>query len=547
MKSTPTSQKLRGGYYTPPDIAEFITSWAIQDKNCDLLEPSCGDGVFIEAAVLHLRRLGLKNQSLFQKIHAVEFDSSEASKTAARFSAICSKSALNILSGDFFSYCLECLRIGKKFSAVIGNPPFIRYQNFPEEQRERAFGIMRGVGLNPNKLTNAWLPFLIGSSLLLKDHGRLGMVIPAELFQVNYAAETRKFLGDFFSRITIVTFKKLLFDGVLQEVVLLLCEKEQSQVTGIRTLEFNDARDLKQYIYQPLPVTELVPLDHSTEKWTKYYLGPSEVSFLRALRQDKRIQNLGEMAEVDVGVVTGQNDFFILNADDVNQRKLQEHVIPIVTRSNHLEGLCFSAKDWRNLSTKKLPYAMFYPKNAEVEELPLDAQAYIKYGEENSFHQGYKCSIRKRWYIVPSVHVPNGFLLRQVHAYPKLILNTSRATSTDTIHRVSFRLGQNRKAITSAFINSLTFAFSEITGRSYGGGVLTFEPSEAERLPLPIINAERIDFEEQDSLVRSGNIEAALDICDKVILHDGLGLSKRDIKSLRNIWKKMRDRRMGRG
>lgn len=39
--------KLRGGYYTPREISEFITNWAISDTSESVLEPSCGDGSFI--------------------------------------------------------------------------------------------------------------------------------------------------------------------------------------------------------------------------------------------------------------------------------------------------------------------------------------------------------------------------------------------------------------------------------------------------------------------------------------------------------------------
>ena len=99
--------------------------------------------------------------------------------------------------------------------------------------------------------------------------------------------------------------------------------------------------------------------------------------------------------------------------------------------------------------------------------------------------------IRNRWYVVPSVWVPNAFMLRQVHHYPKIILNDADATCTDTIHRVRLRNGTSAKTVAAAFLNSLTFAFSEVIGRSYGGGVLELEPNEAEMLPLPLLGADR--------------------------------------------------------
>ena len=74
--------------------------------------------------------------------------------------------------------------------------------------------------------------------------------------------------------------------------------------------------------------------------------------------------------------------------------------------------------------------------------------------------------------------------------------------------------------------------------------MLTFEPSEAERLPLPLKGAEKLDIKKIDVLVRKGEIEKVLDMTDRVLLQDGLNLSEKEISSLRRIWKKLRDRRL---
>lgn len=66
------------------------------------------------------------------------------------------------------------------------------------------------------------------------------MVIPAELLQVGYAAELRRFLADNFAAITIVTFRKLLFDGAQQEVVLLLASRTATGRGGIDVVELDD-------------------------------------------------------------------------------------------------------------------------------------------------------------------------------------------------------------------------------------------------------------------------------------------------------------------
>lgn len=50
-------------------------------------------------------------------------------------------------------------------------------------------------------------------------------MLPAEVLQVSYAQQLREFLSHFYNKINIVSFEKLVFPEIQQEVVLLLCEK----------------------------------------------------------------------------------------------------------------------------------------------------------------------------------------------------------------------------------------------------------------------------------------------------------------------------------
>lgn len=543
----PTYQKLRGGYYTPVGIAKFLARWAINSSNCKILEPSCGDGVFIEQAVKQLASKGANKQSIPSLVKGVELDPNEAEKVIENVNKLDVKiSSENIVSGDFFSYTQDHLFNHETFDVVLGNPPFIRYQNFIEEYRTIAFDLMNRVGLKPNRLTNIWVPFLVLSSYLLNENGRLGMVIPAELFQVNYAAETRQFLSEYFDRITIITFKELVFEEAQQEVVLLLAERNVEENSGIRTFEVDNVETLEGLDLSTIYNTEIKPLDHNYDKWTQYFLETNEILYLKSLMDNPSIPMSGDVMDVNVGVVTGRNKFFVLSNDQIKNTNILNSTEKIVGRSNHLQGVIFSENDWNSNVEKGYPSYLFYPEDVDIEHLPNDVQEYIYYGESKGVNNGYKCRIRKRWYIVPSVQIPDAFMLRQVHEYPKLILNETGATCTDTIHRVRFIGDHDPRMVSAAFLNSLTFAYAEITGRSYGGGVLTFEPSEARSLPLPLKGAEKLDLEEIDDLIRKDDIESVLSITDKVLLEDGLGFSQKEILKLRNIWMKLKNRRINR-
>lgn len=539
-------KKLRGGYYTPKAIADFICKWAITEPNQKVLEPSCGDGNFIESAIHRFKELGVQNNELFGIIKGIELIEEEAEKSKKR-AAKYGLNSTTIMNTDFFNF-ISNANGEAHFDVVIGNPPFIRYQNFPEEHREVAFKLMEEMNLHPNKLTNIWVPFLVISASKLNYLGKLAMVIPAELFQVKYAAETRIFLSNFFSRITIVTFKKLVFEDIQQEVVLLLCEKDVTVNTGIRVLELGSLQELEKLNVSDFQETQVKSLEHNSEKWTKYFLEENEIHLLRKIKADDRIKLFGDIMDVDVGIVTGRNEFFMINKETVAKWKLKSFTQNVVGRSNHFKGITFNQDDFSANADAGIDGFLFLPPNKDYNDLPKACKDYIKHGEQLSFHKGYKCRIRKRWYITPSLWNPDAFVLRQVGDYPKLIINNANASSTDTIHRVRFK-NKNKiepELLALSFLNSLTFAFSEITGRSYGGGVLTFEPTEMEELPMPILKKSKVDINEIDTLIRQRRINEVLDIIDEELLIKQLNFPKTEITMLRGIWKKLSARRNNR-
>lgn len=543
VKEKLNTQKLRGGYYTPKAIAKFLSKWAITKDTQRILEPSCGDGNFIEAAILRFKELGIDGNELKGRIKGIELIEEESLKAKHRVMEL-SVNSTTIVNSDFFQY-LKSNDIDR-YDVVLGNPPFIRYQSFPEEHRKLAISMMEGLGLHPNRLTNIWVPFLVVSASLLNSDGKLAMVIPVELFQVKYAAETRVFLSKFFDRITIITFKKLVFEGIQQEVVLLLCEKKVFQNKGIRVIEYENLEDLNSIDFGIINGSKVKTIDHSTEKWTKYFLSEEEINLLRRLKNDERVLSCSDLMDVDVGLVTGRNEFFMMKESQVNKWNLEKYIIPVVSKSNQLKGITFSDRDFKINSQAQQSVHLFIPPNKDFEELPEKCQKYIKFGESQNFHTGYKCRIRKRWYITPSLWSPDGFALRQVGDYPKIVLNKSGASSTDTVHRVRFKEGVNKQLAALSFLNSLSFAFSEITGRSYGGGVMTFEPTEIEEIRIPVLKNISVDFEEIDQLLRQREIKKVLDIIDKELLIKQHRFSKKEVVAMRMIWIKLSRRRIER-
>ncbi|WP_102418617.1 class I SAM-dependent methyltransferase [Mycobacterium sp. 4858] len=521
-KAAASAEKARGGYYTPAAVARFLARW-VREAGPRVLEPSCGDGAI-------LRELA----ALGGRIHGVELVAEEAA-TARQFAPVD--------TANLFTWLATTEPGG--WDGVAGNPPYIRFGNWAAEQRAPALELMRRAGLRPTRLTNAWVPFVVASSMLVRDGGRVGLVLPAELLQVTYAAQLREFLLSRFSDITLVTFRRLVFDRILQEVVL-FCAIAGRGPARVRTVDLADADALAD---ADLGVESAPALLHENEKWTTYFLDPAAIRLLRTLKASAAMTRLGSVAEVDVGIVTGRNSFFTFTDAQARALGLLPHCVPLVSRSAQLSGLFYDT-DCRagDVAAGHRGWLL----NAPCEPADAALAAHIDAGAAAGVDRGYKCSIRKPWWTTPSLWMPDLFLLRQIHLTPRLTVNAAAATSTDTVHRVRLAAGVDAQtdpaALAAVFHNSVTFAFAEILGRSYGGGIFELEPREAEQLPIPPPALAGPGLPgDVDLLLKANEIDKALDLVDRHVLIDGLGLAPGAVTRCRAAWVSLRDRRTRRG
>lgn len=538
LKKDNSEQKLRGAYYTPRKLANAVVRLFASENIDTVLEPSCGNGVFLDS---------LNETSLFEKIStidAVEIETSEAKKVFDKYKSI---PRVNVINQDFFDFYKEVLD-KKTYDLILGNPPYIRYQYLKETQRDCQAQILTSHGMKSNKLINAWVAFMVACVQLLSENGKIAFVIPAEILQVAYAEDLRLYLANHLAKITLITFEQLVFPNIEQEVVVFIGEKGNTE-KGIRIMEIND---LGEFDALDLASNDFQPVQHVKEKWTKYFISGNEIHLIQQLRSDKRFSKFSKYGIINIGITTGNNNYFSITEKIADRYQLEAATLPLIGRSSHAHGIYFTETDWNlNKSTGKPARLVRFP-DTPYEDYPQGYKDYIKTGETNNEHVGYKCSIRDRWYIVPSVWVPDAFFLRRNNLYPKFVLNRCGAVSTDTMHRIKFNDDVEPENILLAYYNSISFAFTEICGRSYGGGVLEILPGEMGNILLPEIPHIPPAFRDEllkeiDRVVRNGDdIEKALDLVDREVLVKLLGIDADICSQCRGIWKKMQKRRLGR-
>lgn len=531
-----TAQKLRGGYYTPLDLASFIARWVADLKPEKILEPSCGDGAFFKAMA---DVGGFKGASLT----GFELDDIEAGKAARRAKELGLTKAV-VRSEDFLGWAIDNMaKGGERFDAVVGNPPFVRYQFLPPEFQVRAAAIFDEVGLRFTKHTNAWVSFILASMSLLRPGGRLAMVVPAEIIHVTHAQSLRSYLGKECRRLVIIDPEELWFEGTLQGAVILMAEKRsgpRQKAEGLGMVPVRGREFLRRAPSELFAEPQSINGKTVAGKWTRALLDLETRDLFDELDGHSEVHRFDDIARVDVGIVTGANKFFLVPDETVKAYGLSKYAHPMFGRSEHCPGVIYDERQHAANAEKGSPTNFLWFDDAP-NKMTSRALQYIERGEREKLHTRYKCRIRAPWYKVPSVYSTEVGMLKRCHDTPRLILNKLGAYTTDTAYRIRTREGEGERLV-GCFINPLTALSAEVEGRHYGGGVLELIPSEIERLLIPLPKAVDLDLKELDASIRNRPTHETLERQGKVVL-GALGISKAKQVSVLEGWRKLRDRR----
>ena len=543
QKEDATHRKKRGGFYTPSAVCEFMVKWVMTFKPRTVLEPSCGEGRFLSALA------SVAGQCEGLSVTAIEQDADEAEKARGAAKGL---PGAEIITGGFFRHYLERIDGKRTFDAIIGNPPYIRYQEFTGQDAQIAAALMKGHGTGLNRLTNAWIAFVALCADAVSRDGVLAMVLPAELVRAPGAERLRALLAGKFEQITVVLFRDRVFAGALQKTALLLARRRAPETErGLYVFFVKNAESLTDDRLERILCADhtRVPAEDLTRNWLAVTMGREQKAALSKLAQDPRVKSTTDLFEVNIGMTTGENRFFILTREraiefDIDSRDLR----PILSKSAHLRGMVFRKDDYAQLLNDEAGVLLFDPEhNGAGCPSRAGARAYVADGEDRGMGLTFKCQQRKEgdmWHIPPHSWEPQAMMSKLVHAVPRIVLNPAGALATDSLLKLRFHDGVDGARVVAAFMNSYTLALAEMRGAPYSGGVLSLNPGTVRSLRIPMAGAEKLDIERFDRLYREGRIEQIIEETDRVLLEEGLGLSGEEITALRSIWKKFQSQRL---
>jgi adenine-specific DNA-methyltransferase len=532
-----------GSFYTPPPVAEALTRWAVRSGDDTVFDPSYGGCAFFEAALKVLD--GLNCESSACHIYGVDLD--EHAK--GFLTPLLERGAApdQFIESDFFDVAPDAFAVAP-FSAVVGNPPFIRYHRIPPESKERAVAALARDGWAISGRSSFWAYFLLYAIRFLKPGGRLAMILPGAFLQTDYAEEVRTLLTGAFRTVYLFPIQERLFEDTDEEAVAVCAEgaHDPGPAPVIRVGEVANAQGLACALAAPLHHTRPFEPKQNAGGWLRALLPPDAAALYDNVAGSDGVVRLRDVVVPRIGVVTGNNQYFILNEVGREREGLPREMLrPVVRKLAHLPGLIATAEDVSARIARGDRALLFVPPGNGP--LPKPVRAYIERGEAEKVHDAYKCRIREPWYVVPHTETPPAFIHCMTAAWPRIVVNQSGATCTNNIVRLDWRPSlpltgseqytgpQAWYPLALGILSTLSQLSAELVGRSYGGGILKVEPGEMARLAIPLLphNVAVEIAPRADALLRAGRPQQASTLVDDALASMNVLFAGRNLQALR--------------
>lgn len=484
-----------------------MARWAVRTPDAHVLEPSVGDGVFLDGLQDHARDSGAKIS-----VSGVEY-------SQETLHAVVSSGLLDpdrAIHSDFLA--VQPFTV----DAAIGNPPYVRLRHLPPAEarlaRSRAEAVL-GAPMEPSG--SVWMPFVLHACQFLNRGGRLAFVLPYELTYVRYARLLWRYLGERFAGLRVARVRERLFPDILQETVVLYAEDFGGQTSRVRFDAFEECADFLAGAPSTSAELQLEDIVAGERVFVEALLEPDLRRLLGEVIRPATIP-VGDVADIRIGYVTGDKDFF--HPTDAVAREFalpQRSLHPALTSSRQLRhrGILTSSCEPRNL---------FLPHEHE-RTLSAGERRYIAHGAEEGVPERYKCRIREPWFLVPGVRVPD--LVFPVFAQrPLALLNDAELAVSNSLLCGYLRAGGSGEGFLAGWYTSLTALQLELNVHALGGGVLILVPREVSAMRVlddPAVP--RRALATLNTLVAGKDLDGAFSWGDEHVLMPELGLSRADV------------------
>lgn len=363
-----------GQYFTPKHIADFMVSLnTLNDKSISILEPSFGEGVFLDSLV----------ECGYENIDGFEYDTS------------LKKYSDNNVKTFYESFITKSIE--KKYDLIIGNPPYIRWKNLDENLKNELENYPLW-NKYFNSLCDYLYIFILKSIELLKNNGELIFITPEFWLSTTHSISLRNYMLDNGYIEELIHFKEApIFDKVASSIIIFKYKKTKKKKDTIDFYFYNerkkvDSEALNKFYSKNNRI--VIPSFNLNEQWVlaeeeiqkELEIFENKCSIINkkndSLFSTNTLITLNDICEIGNGMVSGLDKAFQLNSK-TKLTKSEENKSINVVKAKDLEQFFYHKKtkyiftnDIECEETLQSDFPNFYNQLNEYKEKLLDRYNY---------------------------------------------------------------------------------------------------------------------------------------------------------------------------
>lgn len=308
-------KKINGAFFTPKIITDFVVSQTITSPSQKVCDPSCGCGAFLIAATTFIAEKFGKNiiNIIEENLYGVDISEYSVRRAKILLSLLSLKNGgdkenikFNLKTAD--SLVVDWKKLfyetnkGEGFDVVIGNPPYVKFQDLNKELREKLYKDWLTLKTGNYNLYFAF--FELGVAII-KAGGVLGYITPNNYFTSLSGIQLRKYLESNKLIEKIIDFNHLkLFEAQTYTCITFLKKKGVDFFYYERVDDYKILNSLNKLRYSKIYFSEL-----SNKKWR--LLRDNDQENIKKIEEVGK--KLGNLVDIRVGIATCKDSVYFVD------------------------------------------------------------------------------------------------------------------------------------------------------------------------------------------------------------------------------------------
>ena len=502
-------KKLGGIFYTPKYISDFIIKEVINDNpNIKIFDPSCGAGIFCYNSVLHLKEI-FPNKTIIDivenNIYACDIDSVSTNRakiililTAILHGENPTNINFNIITDDSVRRELDWKKEFPEvfenggFDAVIGNPPYIRIQNIPDEKKNYLHKNWYSMRTGNVDIYYAFIELGLN---LINENGKLGFITPNSHFNTVSGKNLRRLLKKNQNIQKIINFDYIkVFKGVNVYSCISILTKKKNQ-------------NIKYYkVKKELTEINLTENDYKTVNYInldddKIWVFLSDYEINRKYLIENAGRKLIDFCDINVGIATLSDYIYLLNDYEIEVDGEIFNIEPEICKPIIKASKIHDEEDIKNNTLK-----IIWPYTDEAKLIP-EEKMIKKYPNAYNYLKVMKSKLNKRdkgkpnqngWYafgMTQSLKTSFGkkLLTSTMNLKPHFIYCDDEDSTFLNGYQVKSKK-MDLRILQKILNSSIMEEYISMTSKSYQGGWKSYAKSYIMNFSVPKFTKEELDF-----------------------------------------------------